>query len=102
MVVFLASYFTELEPLYHYRKQANDKVKGKSKTGNAFRQHLPFLGPLLLMWGFTLLLLVWQRDLGAAALFFIVFVAMLYLATGEIAYTLSGLILLLLAGVIAI
>ncbi|HRN67948.1 MAG TPA: FtsW/RodA/SpoVE family cell cycle protein [Promineifilum sp.] len=101
LVVFLASYFTELEPLYHYRKQANDKVKGKSKTGNAFRQHLPFLGPLLLMWGFTLLLLVWQRDLGAAALFFIVFVAMLYLATGEKAYTLSGLTLLLLAGVIA-
>jgi cell division protein FtsI/penicillin-binding protein 2 len=45
--------------------------------------------------------LVWQRDLGAAALFFLVFVVMLYLATGERTYVWSGLTLLLLAGVIA-
>lgn len=102
LVVFLASYFTELEPLYHYRKQANDRTKGGSRVSiHALRQNLPFLGPLLLMWGFTLLLLVWQRDLGAAALFFIIFVVMLYLATGEKRYTVSGFILLLLAGVIA-
>lgn len=101
LVVFLASYFTELEPLYHYRKQAaRDNGKDSTKEA-AFRRHLPFLGPLLIMWGFTLILLVWQQDLGAAALFFIVFIAMLYLATGERAYTLSGAILLIIAGIIA-
>lgn len=102
LVIFLASYFTELEPLYHYRKRAN----GRGSSGSAarittFQKHMPFLGPLLLMWGFTLLLLVWQRDLGAAALFFVVFVALLYLATGEKVYTISGFLLLLLAGIIA-
>lgn len=103
LVVFLASYFTELDPLYHYRKAAagGRNSHAPNRTLSAFQRHLPFLGPLLLMWGFTLLLLVWQQDLGAAALFFIVFIILLYLATGEKLYTLSGIALLLLAGVIA-
>lgn len=42
------------------------------------------------MWGFCLILLVWQRDLGAAALFFILFLALLYLATGNQGYVLGG------------
>lgn len=102
LVTFLASYFTELEPLYRYHKQsARENKPGSRKAVTAFRRHLPFLGPLVLMWGFTVLLLVWQKDLGAAALFFIVFIALLYLATGEVAYVLSGLALLVLAGIIA-
>ena len=103
LVVFLASYFTELDPLYHYRKETTSGRGGNApnRSLSAFQRHLPFLGPLLFMWGFTLLLLVWQQDLGAAALFFIVFIIMLYLATGEKIYTLSGIALLLLAGVIA-
>lgn len=102
LVVFLASYFTEQEPLYRYRKQmksGNGQNQGKVLV--SLQRHLPFLGPLFLMWGFTLLLLVWQQDLGAAALFFIVFVILLYLATGEHTYVLSGVLLLFLAGVIA-
>lgn len=102
LVVFLASYFTEQEPLHHYRRRAaRAERKAGGEARGALRRHLPFLGPLLLMWGFTLLLLVWQQDLGAAALFFIVFVGLVYLATGERLYVGSGLILLLLAGVIA-
>jgi cell division protein FtsW (lipid II flippase) len=102
LVIFLASYFTEQEPLYRYRKRAGRRDDGRSRfTARNFTRQLPFLGPLLLMWGFTLLLLVWQRDLGAAALFFLVFIVMLYLATGERTYVWSGLALLLLAGIIA-
>lgn len=101
LVVFLASYFTEQEPLHRYRRRARAGRPAARDLAGAFRRHLPFLGPLLLMWGFTLLLLVWQRDLGAAALFFIVFVGLVYLATGERLYVFSGLVLLLLAGAIA-
>src|SRR5699024_4524083 len=39
------------------------------------------LGPILLAWGVALAVLVFQRDLGAALLFFALFVAMLYVAT---------------------
>lgn len=46
-------------------------------------------------------LLVWQRDLGAATLFFFLFVALLYLASGERLYVFCGAGLLLLAAVIA-
>lgn len=102
LVSFLASYFTEQEPLYRYRKQAARQNGHEGKWSlTAMRRHLPFLGPLLFMWGFSILLLVWQQDLGAAALFFIVFVAMLYLATGEWFYVWSGAFLLLLAGLLA-
>jgi cell division protein FtsW (lipid II flippase) len=88
LVIFLASYFDEREPLLHLGR-------GQGRYG-AF----PYLAPLLLMWGFCILLLVWQRDLGAATLFFIVFLSLLYLATGEKYYVIGGGALLLVAGVI--
>ena len=91
LVIFLASYFTEQEPLYRYNRRAVRRADGEphSAAQRLLRQ-MPFLGPLLLKWGFCLLLLVWQQDLGAAALFFIVFMALLYLATGEHLYVWSG------------
>ena len=46
------------------------------------------------MWVVAMLVLVAERDLGAALLVFGVFLALLYLATGELAYVLGGLILL--------
>jgi len=88
LIIFLASYFDQYERTGGLRQQ-----KG-------FRAHLFFLGPLLLMWGFCVLLLVWQRDLGAATLFFLSFLALLYLAAGEWRYLVAGLGLLLLAAVL--
>jgi cell division protein FtsW (lipid II flippase) len=103
LVIFLASYFTEQEPLYRYNRHTarRDDADTRPNVVRRLLRQLPFLGPLLLMWGFCLLLLVWQQDLGAAALFFIVFVALLYLATGERVYVAGGLVLLAAAGVFA-
>jgi peptidoglycan glycosyltransferase len=100
LVIFLASYFTEQEPLYHYRKQQTrrNNQAGMDRLMESIRNQVPFLGPLLLMWGFTIILLVWQQDLGAAALFFLVFIALLYLATGSVAYVVIGIFLLVMAG----
>jgi cell division protein FtsW (lipid II flippase) len=47
---------------------------------------LPYLLPLLLMWGLALALVILQRDLGAALLVFAIFLAMLYLLTGRFGY----------------
>jgi cell division protein FtsW (lipid II flippase) len=46
--------------------------------------------PLLLAWGGSILILVWQRDLGASLLIFAGFVLLLYAATGSVGYLLTG------------
>ena len=50
-------------------------------------------GPLLLIWGAAMLVLVQTNDLGSALLLFGIFLAMLYVATGRAAYALAGLAL---------
>jgi cell division protein FtsW (lipid II flippase) len=88
LVVFLASYFAD---------------RGRIITipaGSPVKRWIAYLAPLAIMWGFCMVLLVWQRDLGAATLFFAVFVVLMYLATGDKRYVLGGLLLLLVAAVI--
>lgn len=89
LVVFFASYFAERDQLLSTDSQ------------RTLLSSLPYLAPLLLMWGFCMLLLVWQRDLGAATIFFVLFVSLLYLATGEKRYVWGGFILLLGAALFA-
>lgn len=90
LVIFLASYFDEREAM----------LRLSARSGARFGP-LPYLAPLLLMWGFCIVLLVWQQDLGAATLFFILFLALLYLATGDWRYMISGTGLLIVASIFA-
>jgi len=46
--------------------------------------------PLLLVWGASIFILVWQRDLGASLLLFVGFVLLLYAATGSTGYLIAG------------
>lgn len=48
------------------------------------------LGPILLMWGASLLVLVFQTDLGTSLLFFGLFVIMLYVATERPSWPIIG------------
>ncbi len=59
------------------------------------------LGPLLLMWGVAVVVLVWQRDLGAAVLVFAVFITLLYIASGLTWIMAVGALLVLAAGAAA-
>ena len=91
VVLFMASYLSENRMLLG----AGAGLKG--------RFSLPGLqewGPLLVMWGISLLLLVFQRDLGAALIYFSTFLTMLYVATSRFSYVLLGL-LMFAAGVAA-
>jgi peptidoglycan glycosyltransferase len=92
LVVFLASYLAEKHTMI---------VEPGPRLGRWTLPPLAYLGPLLLMWGFCIVLLVWQRDMGAATLFFAVFLAMLYVSTGQSGYVVAGLAMLLVAGVAA-
>jgi len=46
--------------------------------------------PLLVAWGASIVILVWQRDLGASILLFAGFVLLLYAATGTAGYLAAG------------
>jgi cell division protein FtsW (lipid II flippase) len=88
LLIFLASYFDQHEQLTALR------------GGSDRRAFLAYLGPLLLMWGFCITVLMWQRDLGTATLFFVTFLVLLYLATGRWTYVAGGMFLLAVAGVL--
>ena len=59
---------------------------------------LRMLLPLFIMWGICLLLVIFERDLGSALLFFMFFVIMLYVSTGRVSYVLVSLLLLAVGG----
>ncbi len=47
-------------------------------------------GPLLVIWGAAMLVLLQTSDLGSALLYFGVFLAMVYVATGRVSFVLAG------------
>jgi cell division protein FtsW (lipid II flippase) len=86
LVVFLAGYLSEYRPLL---------VEESTKVGPISLPPLPFLAPMVAMWAIALGLVVVQRDLGAALLFFTVFLCLLYAATGRVGYVVVGIVLFL-------
>ncbi len=92
LVTFLASYLAD----------NRDLLNSQGITLGRLRLPSPrYLAPLLIMWSITAVILIWQRDLGMPTLYFIVFLAMLYVATGRSLYVIGGAILLLAAGSVA-
>ena len=84
MCLFLAGYVAEKGDII--RAQVNSRP-GVLLAG------LKYMGPMLIVVLFFLATFVLQRDLGAAALFFGLFVAVTYLATGNKVYPLLSLFL---------
>jgi cell division protein FtsW (lipid II flippase) len=74
LIVFLAGYLREKREVL---------AQGRLKD----------IGPLLVIWGGTMLVLVMSNDLGSALLFFGIFLATLYVATGRGLYVGGGLAL---------
>jgi hypothetical protein len=55
--------------------------------------HLPapkFLAPVILAWGVALLVMIAQKDLGSALLFFVLFLSMMWIATERLIYPVMG------------
>ena len=59
------------------------------------------LGPVLVAWGFSLLVLVFERDLGTSLLFFGIFVVMIYIATERTSWLLIGVGLFMAGALVA-
>jgi peptidoglycan glycosyltransferase len=89
LVVFLAAYLAENRALL---------AMSSTRVGAFNLPPLPYLLPMLAMWGLALAIVIVQRDLGAALLYFLVFLGLLYVATRRIAYVLFGIALFLAGG----
>jgi cell division protein FtsW (lipid II flippase) len=81
LVFFMAAYLDDKRELLasHYR------------LGPLRLPPIPYLLPLALMWGLSLLIVAAQRDFGSALLFFSIFLVMLYVASGRLFYVIAGL-----------
>jgi cell division protein FtsW (lipid II flippase) len=84
LVVFLAGYLSEFRPLL---------AEGSMRLGLLRLPPLPYLVPMVAMWAIALGIVVIQRDLGAALLFFAVFLLLLFIATARWSYIALGLLL---------
>ncbi|NDJ62039.1 MAG: FtsW/RodA/SpoVE family cell cycle protein [Chloroflexi bacterium] len=93
LVAFLASYMAEQYPAL--------RAEGLEAEHRLLSLSPRILGPILLMWGLSVVFLVWQRDLGTAILIFVVFLTLLYVASGYTPLLLIGAVLVLIAGIAA-
>jgi len=93
LVVFLASYLTDRRDLLFQTRPGLLNPLPRNES-------LVYFLPMLVMWGFSTLILVSQRDLGMSTLFFGVFIVMLYLASGRWEYVAAGVVLLALGAVL--
>ena len=84
IVIFLASYLATRKEL----------LAVATRRIGPFRLPEPrYLGPLLVAWGVSLVVLFIEKDLGSSLLFFGIFVVMLWAATGRASYLALGLVL---------
>jgi peptidoglycan glycosyltransferase len=83
-VAFFAGYLTQKRELL----SAGSRSVGRLRLPAA--RHL---GPLVAIWSISILVLVFEKDLGSSLLFFAVFAAMLYMATERSAYLLGSLLM---------
>jgi peptidoglycan glycosyltransferase len=92
LVVFFAAYLEE------YREVLS---RSQRRIGPFPVPPVPYLVPIVAMWLIAMLVMVFEKDMGATVLFFGLFLAMLFLATGEAFYAVIGLLLLVLGGIVA-
>ena len=81
LCVFFASYLVEKQMLLSHTR---------FQLGPIPFPDLKHYGPLVLMWGVSLVVMVFEKDLGSSLLFFALFITLLWVATGRVAYLLIG------------
>ena len=84
LAVFFAGYLVQ-------RRDALSAV-GRTVLGIRFPR-VRDLGPILVVWAASMLVLILQRDLGTSLLYFGLFLVMLYVATGRTSWVIIGLLL---------
>lgn len=81
IVVFLASYLREHREVL---------IVGARRVLGVTLPPLKHFGPMLVVWGASMFMLVFIRDLGSSLMFFAAFLALLYVATGRFSFVVIG------------
>jgi len=81
IVVFLASYLREHREVL---------IVGARRVLGVTLPPLKHFGPMLVVWGASMFMLVFIRDLGSSLMFFAAFLALLYVATGRFSFVTTG------------
>ena len=92
VVLFLAGYLADNREMLSV---------GGRRIGSFTIPDFRTLAPLLIMWALSLAIVVFERDLGSALLFFCLFLVMIYIATGRKLYVIAGLVLVAIGGTAA-
>jgi cell division protein FtsW len=92
LVIFFAGYLDEKQEVL-----ANAYLP----LGRLRLPPLQYVGPLFATWLLALGLLLFQNDLGSALLFFGIFLAMVYIASPRVIYSVIGLFMIALGAVVA-
>ena len=92
LVLFFAGYLSERRELLAVTTR---------KIGPLGVPALRHFGPVAAAWAVSLLVMINQKDLGSSLLFFAIFVAMLWMATGRPIYLISGVAMFALGAFIA-
>jgi cell division protein FtsW (lipid II flippase) len=92
LVVFFAAYLVDKRELLS---------AGTLRIGRLRLPDPKHLGPLLLAWGVSIIVMVLEKDLGSSLLFFAVFAAMLYMATIRAAYVIVAGLMFMIGAAIA-
>jgi cell division protein FtsW (lipid II flippase) len=86
IVVFLASYLREHREVL---------IVGARRVLGITLPPLKHFGPMLVVWGASMFMLVFIRDLGSSLMFFAAFLALLYVATGRFSFVVIGMAMFL-------
>ncbi|MGE5409219.1 MAG: FtsW/RodA/SpoVE family cell cycle protein [Syntrophothermus sp.] len=87
IVIFLASYLREHREVL---------IVGARRVLGVTVPPLKHFGPMLVVWGASMFMLVFIRDLGSSLMFFAAFLALLYVATGRFSFVVIGMAMFVL------
>jgi cell division protein FtsW (lipid II flippase) len=89
MVIFLASYLRDTRQLL---------VTAGRRVAGITIPPIKHFGPMLAIWGTSMMLLFFIRDIGSSVMFFGAFLAMVYVATDRLSFVVVGIALFALGG----
>ena len=84
LAIFLAGYLSERRELI---------AASTWKIGPVRLPEMQYIAPVIVAWGFAVVVMVGERDLGSSLMFFTLFVVMMWVATERVSYLVMGFVM---------